>query len=110
MFFAQIYHSFQKAFFGSQSHQARPKFGEHGVIETCVGQFKTEAIFPIQSTAYSISRLTIRQILYELKDGNQRQPPRSIGWLSAIWIEIEPPAHPGRSYLTCRGGEYTGCP
>jgi hypothetical protein len=58
------------------------------VVKSHIGQFQTQSILPVQSTAHRIGSLTIGQILPELEDGDQRQAPRSIGWLSAIWKQI----------------------
>lgn len=61
----------REAFFSTQSHQTRPKFGEDRVIESCIRQFQTQAIFPVQAAAYCISSLPIRRILHTLEDGDQ---------------------------------------
>src|SRR5579859_182572 len=67
----------QQALFRFALDQASTKLGKNGMIKANVIEVQAEGILPGQSIADSVSSLAISQPFHKLKDGHQRQPPRS---------------------------------
>ena len=68
--------------------QALAKLTQHREVEAFVGQFQAEGIFPVNAGAHRIGSLTVREVLGELHDADQCQPPGGISRLTVGRIEV----------------------
>jgi hypothetical protein len=75
----------QQALFSLALDQASTKFGENRMINASVAEFQTQGILPRQPISYSQSLLAIGHTFQKLKDGHERQPPRSESGLTMGW-------------------------
>ena len=60
---------------GTSGEQARAKLTEDGGIEPRVGQFEPERVFPVDPGADGVGGWSVGEVLSELEDGDQCQPP-----------------------------------
>ena len=66
----------QQALLGAALEQARAELAQHRVVEAGVGQLQPEQVLPVDPRPHRLGRPPIGQVLTELQDGHQRQPPR----------------------------------
>src|SRR5829696_7768393 len=67
--------------------KAGPKFGEHAEVEPGISQFEPQGVLPVDPGPDSVSGLSIAEVLEELEDRDQSQPPRRKGGLPPARIE-----------------------
>jgi hypothetical protein len=90
----------QQALGGLMGKQPVAKIVQEGEIEPWVGQFKAEGIFPIDTAADGIRRLTIGEPFDILHDHHERQAPgRHFHRPSLGWIQI------GKELIIVEGAE-----
>src|SRR5690242_12400282 len=80
-------HPVQQELVGVSRDQTLSELTEDGEIEPFVSQFQGEGIFPVNAGTHRLGRLSIRQILDELHDGDKRQSPRGFCRLTPSWIQ-----------------------
>ena len=68
-------------------HQPRPELGQHAEVEAGVGQLEPERILPVDPGAHRVGRLPVAEVLEELEDRDQGQPPRGERRLALAGIE-----------------------
>src|SRR5713226_7871635 len=59
----------------SARQQAVPEFAQDRKVEPWIRQVETQQILPVDARADCLSRLAIGEVLAELHDRHQRQPP-----------------------------------
>ena len=69
--------------FGPAGDQAAAELAEHGVVEAGIGQLQAEGVLPVDAAADGVGGLAIGEVLGELQDGDQGEPPGGVGGLSA---------------------------
>ena len=68
--------------------QPAAELAQHAAVETRVGQVEGEQVFPVDPSAHGVRRLPVTQTLAELQQRHQRQPPRRVGRLAALGVEV----------------------
>ena len=68
--------------------EAGAELAEHGGVEPRVGQLQAEQVLPVDAGADGLRRRTVGEVLAELQDGDQGQPPGREGGLSAAGIQV----------------------
>ena len=66
----------QQALLGAALEQARAELAQHRVVEARVGQLEPEQVLPVDPRPHRLGGPPVGQVLAELQDGDQRQPPR----------------------------------
>jgi hypothetical protein len=66
----------QQAFLGAACQQARAELAQHRVVEARVGQLEPEQVLPVDPAPDRLRGPPVGQVLAELQDGDQSQPPR----------------------------------
>ena len=69
----------EESFLRAALEQARAELAEHGGIEAGIGEFEAEEVLPVDPGADGVGGRAIGQLLDELEDGHQGQPPRCLG-------------------------------
>src|SRR5579885_347774 len=70
-------------------HQACAKVRENGKIKAWVSQLQTESVLQINSSSHSLRRLSVRQFLHELHDGNECQSPWRLDRATILGKEMD---------------------
>src|SRR5262245_55428987 len=84
---AAVQNGVQQPLFGAAADQACAELTEYREVEAGVRQFQAEGIFPIEAGADGIGRLPVGQVLDELKDGDQGEPPGGLNGSAAAGVE-----------------------
>src|SRR5437016_4707266 len=77
----------QQQHFRAAGEQAVPEFAQHRKVETRIAQVETQQILPVNAGADGLRRLAIGEVLAELHDRYQCEPPRGQSWLAIMRIE-----------------------
>jgi hypothetical protein len=78
----------QQQSLSTTGEQAGAELAEHGVVEPRVGQLETKQILPIDPAADRVGGPAVGEILPELNDGDQGQPPGRQRGLAPAGIEV----------------------
>ena len=78
-----LQHPIQQQVLGITGDEACPKLGQNAEVEARVGEFEPERVLPVDPGAHGICSLTITQLLGELEDRDEGQPPRREPGLAA---------------------------
>ncbi|ESY15427.1 hypothetical protein [Mesorhizobium sp. LNJC394B00] len=73
--FGDVENSVKQHRFSPTGNQARPKLAQDRVVEAGIGERESQRILPINPASHGIRRLSIRQTLGELWQGDERQAP-----------------------------------
>ena len=65
----------QQTFLGAARQQARAELAQHRVVEARVGQLEPEQVLPADPGPHRLGGLPVGQVLAELQESDQRQPP-----------------------------------
>ena len=68
--------------------QARPELAQDAVIEARVGQVQGQKVLPVNPCPHRLCGLPVGQVLAELHQRDQRQPPRRISRLAEGGVEV----------------------
>ena len=68
--------------------QAGAELAEHGGVEPRVGQLEAEQVLPVDAGADGVGGAAVGEVLAELEDGDQGQPPGREGGLASAGIEV----------------------
>jgi hypothetical protein len=69
-------HPIQESFFSFPAEQPGPELGQDAVVEAWVGELQAEGILPVDAASHGVGGLPIGEVLHELENGNESQPPR----------------------------------
>jgi hypothetical protein len=83
-----VEHAGEQALAGLVLQQARPELAQDAVIEARVGQVQGEQVLPVDPCPYRLRGLPVGQVLPELHQRDQRQPPRRISRLAKGGVEV----------------------
>ena len=64
-------------------HEPGPELAQDGAVEARVVERQGQQVLPIQSGSHRVGGVAIRQVLGELEQGDERQPPRCFGRAAA---------------------------
>jgi transposase InsO family protein len=67
--------------------KAGPEFGEHAEVEPGISQLEPQGVLPVDPGPDSVSGLPVAEVLEELEDRDQSQPPRCKGGLPPARVE-----------------------
>ena len=67
--------------------EAGAELGQHAEVEAGVGQLEPERILPVDPGAHGVGRLPVAEVLEELEDRDQGQPPWGESGLAPAGIE-----------------------
>jgi hypothetical protein len=84
---AAVQNGVQQPLLGGPADQTCAELTEYGEAEAGVRQFQAEGVFPVDAGADGIGRLPVGQVLEELKDSDQREPPGGLGGSAATGVE-----------------------
>jgi hypothetical protein len=86
--FAQaLQHDLEQTLIASPGEQAGPELAQHGEVEARILKVQAEGVLQVDPAAHRLGRLPVGQVLEELKDGDQSQPPRGYRQLAASVIQ-----------------------
>jgi hypothetical protein len=68
--------------------EAGAELAEHGGVEPRVGQLEAEQVLPVDADADGVRRRTVGEVLAELQDGDQGEPPGREGRLPPVGIQV----------------------
>ena len=80
---AQRQKGVEQMLFRASCHETAAELAQNRSVEARVGQFQSQQILPIDAAADGIGRPPVGQVLGELEQGHQRQPPRAFRRLPA---------------------------
>ena len=83
-----LQHAVEQELLGGTSNQSAPELREDGEVEPGVRQLQGERVLPVDPSAHGVGGLAIGEILQELHDCDQRQPPRGQPRLTAHGEEL----------------------
>jgi hypothetical protein len=83
-----VEHAGEQALAGLVLQQARPELAQDAVVEAGVGQVQGEQVLPVDPCPYRLRGLPVGQVLPELHQRDQRQPPRRISRLAKGGVEV----------------------
>jgi hypothetical protein len=78
----------QQEAFRAAGEQAGAELAEDRGVEARVGQLQRQGVLPVDAAAGGVRRLPIREVLGELEDGHQGEPPGRRGRLTARGEEV----------------------
>jgi hypothetical protein len=61
---------------GATTDQPRAELAQHRVVEAGVGELEAQEVLPVDARPHRFGRPPVGQVLAELQEGDQRQPPR----------------------------------
>jgi hypothetical protein len=73
----------QEPLLGATREQAGAELAQHRGVEAGIGQLQPEQVLPVDPRPHRLGRLPIGQVLVELQQGDQGQPPRRQARLAA---------------------------
>jgi hypothetical protein len=68
--------------------QPSTKLAQDREVEAGIRQIESEQVFPVNPASDGLGRLAITQPLAELHERDQSQPPRRIGGLAKLGVEV----------------------
>jgi hypothetical protein len=68
--------------------EAAAELGEHAEVEAGVGQLEPERVLPVDAGTHGVGGLPVAQVLEELENGDQGQPPRREAGLAPGGVEL----------------------
>ena len=89
-------HAVQQQVLRLPGHQAGAELGQHAEVEAGVGQLEPERVLPVDPGAHGVGGLPVAEVLEELEDRDQGQPPRGQGGLALAGVEPAGNPRPGR--------------
>ncbi len=78
----------KQALGGAVLEQAGAELAQDGEVEAVIRQVEGEQVFPVDPATDGFGRLAVAQPLAELHERDQREPPRRIGGLAALGVEV----------------------
>ena len=85
---AGLEHLVQEEPFGPAGGEAAAELGEDGEVESGVVELEAEGVLPVDAAADGVGGLSIGEVLGELHDGDQGEPPGGQCGLSAPGVEV----------------------
>ncbi len=70
-----LQHAVEEEVLGAAGHAAGAELGEHAEVEPRVGQLEPERVLPVDPGAHRVGGLAVAEVLEELEDRHQREPP-----------------------------------
>ena len=67
----------------ASGHETAAELAENRSVEAGIDELQAESVLPVDATADSLGRPPVGQVLGELEQGHQRQPPRACRRLPA---------------------------
>jgi len=83
-----IQHPPEQPVHGRVAQQPAAELAQHAAVEARVAQVEGQQVLPVDPGTHGVRRLPVAQPLAELHQRHQRKPPRRVGWLSALGIEV----------------------
>jgi hypothetical protein len=80
-------HPVQQQVLGFCLEQPVAELRQHAEVKSRICQLQPQRVLPVDARAHCIGRLAIAQVLQELEDGHQGQPPGRQTWLSSTGVE-----------------------
>ena len=85
---AAVQQPLQQQPLGTAGEQAGAELAEHGGVEPRVGQLEAEQVLPVDPGADGVGGRAVGEVLAELEDGDQGQPPGREGGLPPEGVEV----------------------
>jgi hypothetical protein len=73
---ARLQELVQETLLGATLEQARAELAQDRVVEAGIVELEAEQVLPVDAGAHRLGGTPVRQVLAELQQGDQRQPPR----------------------------------
>ncbi len=89
-------------------HEPGPELAQDGAVEARVVERQGQQVLPIQSGSHRVGGVAIRQVLGELEQGDERQPPRCFGRAAGAWRTAEQNGCRRRRTQGCRAHPSAG--
>src|SRR5215213_1523283 len=80
-------HGVQQQMLCLAGDKAGPELGEHAEVEPGISQLEPQGVLPVDPGPDSVSGLPVAEVLEELEDRDQSQPPRRKGGLPSARVE-----------------------
>ncbi len=84
----RVHHPREQPVHGRVAQQPAAELAQHAAVKAGVGEVEREQVLPVDPGTNSLCRLPVAQPLAELHERHQREPPRRIGRLPALRVEI----------------------
>lgn len=84
----QVEQALKKPLFGRAVEEPLPELGEHTEVEAGVLQVQAQRVLPVEPGADGVGGLAVGEVLGELEDGDEGEPPRGRGRLADIGVEV----------------------
>ena len=84
----RVQHPGQQPVHGRVAQQPIAELAQYAAIKAWVGQVKRQQVLPVDPSTHGFRCLPVAQPFAELHERHQREPPRRIGRLPALGVEI----------------------